>query len=237
MHRTFYVAVSVIAVALSARPAAAFQPQPFVFYNPYTNMCLQPINGSMAPGAAIVQEPCDRSAAQEWIYIILEGRPFHFKNALSGLCLDARGKAANETPVQQWTCNDITNENWDIEANPKGGGAPVISRVSRSNSYCLDVRMGQKTAGLPMEIYHCHQTAAQMWQLNPDGSLVVPNVVDPPLLEFAASQQVSLYGLTPTSTKTNNCTSAQNGYVIEQSPVPGKIQPPNAAVYLTVCSQ
>jgi hypothetical protein len=53
MRITFYADASVIAVALAAKLAAAFQVpiKPVVFANIYTNKCLQPVNGSTAQGA------------------------------------------------------------------------------------------------------------------------------------------------------------------------------------------
>lgn len=240
MHRTFYVAAFAIAVALSAR-SQTFQPQPFEFYNSYTNMCLQPINGSTEAGAAVVQEPCGPDtnsgrAAQEWIYYPL-GSNERFKNALSGLCLDARGGAKDRTPVQQWPCNGISNERWESsQVSLTGGGAPVISRVARSKSYCLDVPGGQKTATLPLQIYSCNGTAAQTWQLNtkPESGLFVPNVLN--LSQSDAESLLALYGLHFTSTNSDKCATSQRGYVIEQ--IPGSGQPVgNGTVSLVVCNQ
>jgi len=154
MHRTLFIAAFVVAVALSAR-SQTFQPKPFVFYNPYTNMCLEPVNESRVAGAAIVQEPCQnvvqgtQAAAQEWLYV-LNGKTVHYENALSQLCLDARGGAKNKTPVQQWTCDRITNENWEVPATAKGLPlGPVKSRVSGTTHYCLDVPGGPEDCRAP----------------------------------------------------------------------------------------
>lgn len=45
---------------------------------------LQPENGSMAVGAAIVQNPCTGSSAQAWGFISLGGTSYNFANQLSG---------------------------------------------------------------------------------------------------------------------------------------------------------
>jgi hypothetical protein len=127
------------------------------------NNCLQPVNESTAQGAAIVQMPCNHRPAQQWKAIPVSGRVFHFVNSLSGLCLDARGKAANHTPVQQWTCNKITNENWESPEVSSDDVPPLISRVSGTRSYCLDVPGGQRSAGLAIQIYSCNGTVAQLW--------------------------------------------------------------------------
>jgi Ricin-type beta-trefoil lectin domain len=225
MRKTFYVAASLIAVALLAKSATAAQPA--FFYNSHTNMCLQPADGSTVQGAAIVQEPCQGSnVAQEWLYVQVSGA-FHFQNAFSGLCLDARGGADNRTPVQQWTCDQISNENWQPPTNSKGASiGPVISRVSGSDSYCLDIPGGQQTAGFAMQIYRCNGTVSQSWDLKP-GAPVVPKVLG--LNSDAAMAQVTLYDLTPVVKSASGCP-----VVIAQSPAPFSQQVPNAQVTLTV---
>jgi hypothetical protein len=107
--------------------------------------------------------PCNNRPAQQWKAVSMGGRVFHFVNSLSGLCLDARGKAVNHTPVQQWTCNKISNENWESPEVSSDDIPPLISRVSGTRSYCLDVPGGQTSAGLAVQIYRCNGTVAQDW--------------------------------------------------------------------------
>jgi hypothetical protein len=131
-----------------------------------SGQCLQPTNGSKDQGAAIVQEPCNLKPAQGWRAVFVGDNMFHYVNLLSGLCLDARGGAVNGTPVQQWPCNNITNENWEPAVDWRNHplGPPwLISRVSGTHSHCLDVPGGNSTAGLAMQIYGCNQTLAQIW--------------------------------------------------------------------------
>jgi len=61
--------------------------------------CLQPINGSSKQGAAIVQETCNGSVAQQWTVKGGITTKSHLVNRSSNLCLDARGKAVNGTPI------------------------------------------------------------------------------------------------------------------------------------------
>jgi Ricin-type beta-trefoil lectin domain-like len=150
-------------VPLAATPAAA-QCAFCQISNFGSNQCLQPVNGSTEQGAAIVQEPCNGSAAQQWTKVQVSGNIFHFVNGLSGLCLDARGRAVNHTPVQQWTCNNISNENWEPGEYVSDDVPPLFSRVSGTRSYCLDVPGGQQhIAGLAVQIYRCNGTIAQIW--------------------------------------------------------------------------
>lgn len=163
MHKALYAVATVLTMALWAKPAAAIQPT--VLFNPHTNMCLEPQNRSTLQGTAIVQQPCDNSTAQEWLLIWLDPTVVQFKNVLTGMCLDARGSAANHTPVQQWTCNKITNEWWQPFPPAKGSTiAPIQSAVARSKGYCLDIPGGQSTAGLAMQIYKCNDTVSQLWK-------------------------------------------------------------------------
>jgi hypothetical protein len=155
--------VAVVAGTLvSASPAAATNADEI--YSFWSLKCLQPVDGSTEQGAAIVQQPCDQTIAQQWTLIPMSGNIFHLKNSLSQLCLDARGGAADGTPVQQWTCNSISNENWELgEQTDSDTIPPLISRVSGTSSHCLDMPDAQPIAGLAMQIYGCNRTVAQQW--------------------------------------------------------------------------
>jgi hypothetical protein len=167
MRRVFFMAASVIAVVVSGASAAASGNE---IYNFWSNQCLQPLNGSTEQGTAIVQEPCNGGAAQKWVGVSAGRNIFQYVNVLSGLCLDARGAAKNGTPVQQWTCNRISNENWQPGEDIADDIPPLFSRVSGTNSYCLDIPGAQKTAGLAMQIYRCNGTEAQQWWIAPSPS-------------------------------------------------------------------
>jgi hypothetical protein len=154
---------AVARIAASASIAAQSRPEEIHSFS--GNLCLQPVNESTAQGAAVVQEPCNGGAAQKWTPIHVSGNIIHYVNGLSGLCLDARGRAVNGTPVQLWTCNWISNENWERgEINELNEPLPtLISRVSGTRSHCLDMPRGQMVAGLAMQIYRCNGTPAQVW--------------------------------------------------------------------------
>ena len=247
VRQIFYIATSIVAVALSAAPAAAFQTEtpppppgllaPIALVTDLSGNCLQPFNQSMEPGAAIVQEKCAGVAENVWIMISVGNGSFHLMNGLSGLCLDARGGAANKTPVQQWTCNQITNENWEFVGT---AGAPnnaiLKSRVSGSSNYCLDVPGGNSAPGTAMQIYTCNNTTSQIWQVNPDKSTVVPNVYSK--LDGWAANQIYLFGLIPyltKSTSTSQCNASNAGTVVGELPQPGTVQAPKTGVTLIVC--
>jgi len=127
-------------------------------------LCLQPVGGSFSQGAAIVQANCDKNTAmQRWEATNYSSATnvFQMRNVATGLCLDARGGATNGTPIQQWTCNSISNEKWDL------GPAFVTmrSRVSGTQSHCLDVPQQSRQVGLAMQLWGCNNTPAQIWDL------------------------------------------------------------------------
>jgi hypothetical protein len=233
MTKALYLATAAVALMFTANPAAALQP--FMFFNAHTNMCLEPQNDSTAPGTPILLEPCTGLGAQQWIYIGAGSAGFLFLNAQTGLCLDARGGATNHTPVQQWPCNGISNEKWQIFVAAKGSpGAPVESRVAGSSSFCLDIPGDQAIVGLAMQIYGCNETGAQLWQLKPATSAYVPNVTNDQNSStlLAAVNEIAQYGLTSEIKDIPNCFAGHTA--IAQLPGPGSYLPAGYSVLLTV---
>jgi hypothetical protein len=140
---------------------------------PGLHLCLQPVDQSTERGAAIVQLACaddkgGRIRAQRWTRKRVSGNIFHFINSLSQLCLDVRGVAADGTPVQQWPCNEISNEKWETgKQTDPGTPPPLISRVSGTRSHCLDMPGADPTEGRGMQIWRCNGTVAQQWNQRP----------------------------------------------------------------------
>src|SRR5450756_1385807 len=100
------LASAITAAASLALVAPARAEDPIVkLVSGQNGKCLQPLNGSSTQGVAIVQQPCNGTAAQQWTVKSVTSTKVHLVNRASNLCLDARGKAANGTPIQQWTCN------------------------------------------------------------------------------------------------------------------------------------
>ncbi len=123
--------------------------------------CLQPLNGSLAQGVAVIQETCNGSAAQQWAVTFVSSTKVHLVNRASNLCLDARGGATNGTPIQQWTCNKITNENWNFGITNN----LLVSAVSNSFSHCIATPGDQN--GLAMALRACAITSSQLWTRPP----------------------------------------------------------------------
>jgi Ricin-type beta-trefoil lectin domain-like len=142
----------------------------FVLQNENSGGCLQPAGGSAALGAAITQEACNGSLAQQWTPTPASSG-VHLVNMSSGLCLDARGGAVNGTPVQQWTCDSISNENWSSgppvttrqsflgDPGPLVTGEELISGVSGTSSHCVSAGLFY---GVPLSLMSC---TSQSWEL------------------------------------------------------------------------
>ena len=86
----------------------------------------------------------------------------HLVNRSSNLCLDARGGATNGTPIQQWTCDWISNENWSFGITNN----LLSSGVSNTFSHCVATPGVQD--GLAMELRFCDGDPAQLWN-RPNG--------------------------------------------------------------------
>jgi hypothetical protein len=223
-----------------APPPGALASPPIGISRALSGMCLQPINKSMELGAAIVEETCTGFPEQLWIWMSLPNGVSHLMNGLSGLCLDARGGADNSTPVQQWPCNQITNENWEAVV---AAGTPdkeiLKSRVSGTNNYCLYAPGASGTPGTPVhvQIYTCNNnSASQIWQLGGQ-STVVPNVFGWQA-GTAAALWIEGFNLVPQlqlPPSLSLCNSNTAGEVVGEFPAPGTPALRNSAVTLYFC--
>jgi hypothetical protein len=157
-------AASIVAGLAAFHSLGAQQTSAAKIFNTRSQKCLQPVNGSNAEGAAIVLATCDpTNAAQYWIKVPVSGSVAHYKNDSSLMCLDARGGAANGTPVQQWPCNTITNENWQYAQDSGDTQPKLISRVSGTSTYCLDIPGGATADGIAVQILTCNGLPEQHW--------------------------------------------------------------------------
>jgi chitinase len=81
------------------------------------------------------------------------------------LCLDDRGaNTADFNPVQVFTCNGTSAQQWTVGA---GGTLRVLGK-------CLDVNGGGTVNGTVVDLFTCNGTGAQAWVPQPDGALVNP---------------------------------------------------------------
>jgi chitinase len=82
-----------------------------------------------------------------------------------GLCLDDRAASvANFNPVQIYTCNGTSAQQWTVESN---GTLQTLGK-------CLDVAGAGTSNGTAVDLYDCNGTGAQVWQPQSDGALLNP---------------------------------------------------------------
>jgi len=104
---------------------------------------------------------------------LVHGQPELLVNRRTGLCLDALGGASNGTPMVSWRCNEITNQFWNdfdpYSTDVFGGGASrvysLMSRVSGTRGFCLDVPGASKAEGVQLRLWKCNGTNAQIFAL------------------------------------------------------------------------
>jgi hypothetical protein len=83
-----------------------------------------------------------------------------------GLCVDVRGaNSANYTPVQVYTCNGTSAQQWTVvEA---GSTLQALGK-------CLDIDAGGTADGTTVDLYDCNNTAAQVFIPQSNGELYNP---------------------------------------------------------------
>ncbi|HEX4831652.1 MAG TPA: TIM-barrel domain-containing protein [Trebonia sp.] len=82
-----------------------------------------------------------------------------------GLCLDdANASTANYNPIQVYTCNGTSAQQWTIGS---GNTLQVLGK-------CLDVNGGNTANGTVVNLFDCNGTGAQAWVPQPGGDLANP---------------------------------------------------------------
>ena len=82
-----------------------------------------------------------------------------------GLCLDVRGASpANLTPVQVYTCNGTSAQQWTVAS---GNTLQALGK-------CLDVNAAGTSNGTTVDLYDCNGTGAQVWVPQSGGALLNP---------------------------------------------------------------
>jgi hypothetical protein len=83
-----------------------------------------------------------------------------------GLCVDVRGaNTANFTPVQVYTCNGTSAQQWTVVA---------AGSTLHALGQCLDIDGGGTADGTTVDLYDCNDTAAQVFIPQSDGALYNP---------------------------------------------------------------
>ncbi|MBV9381469.1 MAG: ricin-type beta-trefoil lectin domain protein [Streptosporangiaceae bacterium] len=83
-----------------------------------------------------------------------------------GLCVDDRSAStANYNPVQVYTCNSTSAQQWTFDTS---------NDTLQALGMCLDVADGGTANGTLADLYYCNGTGAQVWQPQGNGALYNP---------------------------------------------------------------
>ncbi|MFI6474843.1 ricin-type beta-trefoil lectin domain protein [Streptomyces sp. NPDC050516] len=99
-------------------------------------------------------------------------------HAAQGKCLDVEGGSrANGAPVQLWTCNGSSAQDWQLTANGshfelRNSSGPDIDLLAK----CLDVAGGKTDDRTKIQVYQCNSTPAQQWDFNLRATTPIKNV-------------------------------------------------------------
>lgn len=87
-------------------------------------------------------------------------------NGYNGLCVDVRGaKRANSTPVQVYTCNGTTAQQWTVVQ---------ADSTLHALGKCMSINQGGTADGTTVDLYSCNSTAAQVFIPQSGGALYNP---------------------------------------------------------------
>jgi hypothetical protein len=83
-----------------------------------------------------------------------------------GLCVDVRGaSSANFTPVQLYTCNGTSAQQWTVVE---------AGSTLRALGKCMDIDAGGTADGTTVDLYDCNDTGAQVFIPQSNGALYNP---------------------------------------------------------------
>ncbi|MFF3687724.1 RICIN domain-containing protein [Streptomyces sp. NPDC002187] len=92
--------------------------------------------------------------------------------AAKGKCLDVEGaKKTNGTPVQVYTCNGSSAQQWTLEGDERD-----LHLRNVNSQKCLDVSDGKADNGTKIQIWTCLNVPAQSWQANLRATTALKNV-------------------------------------------------------------
>jgi hypothetical protein len=160
------VAAGGFATASGLAVPAISQAEIVQLQNNASGKCLQPASGSGLQGTPIVQETCNGSLAQQWTKGSSKAshgsdkKGEHYQNRSSQLCLDALGKAEEGTPIAQWTCNGITNENWMFGNGNTASHDLLASRISGADPGTFCITAPGTPSGVTMQLSACDNNEA-----------------------------------------------------------------------------
>ena len=129
--------------------------------------CTTPISSTTSGGTMSVAYVAAYTTRRRWRRdrgrAAAGGRPI---TGYGGLCVDVRGaNTANYTPVQVYTCNGTSAQQWTVVQ--AGSTLHALGK-------CLDITGGGTADGTTVDLYDCNNTGAQVFIPQSNGTLYNP---------------------------------------------------------------
>jgi non-reducing end alpha-L-arabinofuranosidase len=152
--------------------------------NPQSGLCLDDPSGNTANGTQLQIWTCNGASAQ--VFSVNGGGMI---GAPGGQCVDVAGDdtGGNYTYVQLWGCQSYAiDQHWYHNTN---GSLSTLGR-------CLDIDGNGTAVGTKVELWDCNGVGGQVWQQQPNGSLLNPQsglCLDDPGGNTADGTQLQIY--------------------------------------------
>ncbi|MFC9678375.1 ricin-type beta-trefoil lectin domain protein [Streptomyces sp. NPDC056948] len=118
--------------------------------------------------------------------------------AAKGKCLDVQGgKTTSGTPVQIYTCNDSSAQQWQLR-----GSGDDYDLVNVKSQKCMDVENSNPANGTKIQIWTCNDSKAQQWEFDVRAVSELRNVATDKCLDlnkFDNSHNAWLWGCNGTN--------------------------------------
>jgi hypothetical protein len=139
--------------------------------NAMRGLCLS--SGNSPGNQVVVSTTCTSSLGATWTFSGAAGGSNTLKNGY-GLCLDARDDSTHNPsqlgdPVQVWSCNGGSQQEWDVEVAYDSNNVQYIKLFNEASAggYVLDARNDGNhsagTSGDPVQLYQYNGTSNQHW--------------------------------------------------------------------------
>jgi hypothetical protein len=157
------MAMAVAGIALGARPAFASitdSPGYFHLMNKGSGSCID-------VGPPVEQWRCLNTFNEEWQFTDAGNGLVFIQSHASGLCLAQEDSSADGTPVVQAPCAGVSSQLWRVSnvGVDNSDGLPYYQLINLSFAQCLDLENGNKSNGVPMQVWTCEETDNQRWKL------------------------------------------------------------------------
>jgi hypothetical protein len=136
------------------------------FIAQHSGQCLNVEGASTAPGARLIQWPCQPAGSGNDEFLHDRGNiDYTLTPANNTLCLDIEGASVNPgSRLIQWTCNSQLNQEFYFYA-PNPNDLYHVWIISTNSGLCLDVTGASQTPGTGVIQWSCNGQDNQLWYL------------------------------------------------------------------------